>query len=165
MMESELERVHGPQVDKHVAKPDGPTPDSLAKLATAIKDITGCDHVTILALNQSGATARRVFSSAPEIFPTFGTKPVPKGKWAAHILEAQEPKLFDGADEIRAVFDDHEHILSHHIHAIFNIPVVCDAHCRGSVNCLYASNPAPKHSQRMADSVVGLLGDAEFLRM
>ena len=102
---------------------------------------------------------QRVYSSAPDLFPSGGTKPVPEGNWVDRVVAAKIPVLFVGAAEIRTVFQNHHDILAHGVHAILNIPVIRDACCVGSVNCLYVANPAPRTIQSIAKSIAEILDD------
>lgn len=139
----------------------------IARCADMVRTLASCDHVTILLLSDNGSMMRRVFSSMPLVFPTYGSKPVPAGKWARQIIELKKPALLEGAEAIRATFPDHEVILANAIHAVLNVPLVSQATPVGSINCLYVSRPAPEDFKRSAreiqDAMSGLASKL-FLR-
>ncbi|MDA4847246.1 GAF domain-containing protein [Hoeflea poritis] len=132
----------------------------IARCADMARKLASCDHVTVLLLSDNGSRMRRVFSSMPPVFPTYGSKPVPAGNWVQQIIERKKPALFAGAEAIRATFPDHELILANDIHTVLNVPLVSQSTLIGSLNCLYVSCPAPEDFKHLARDIQGAMSDA-----
>ncbi len=120
-----------------------------AACAASLKTLTGCDELTLLQLDADQQKARRIYTSAPEAFPLFGTKPLPKGRWTELIVEERIPALFTGTSEIRSTFPDHEKILNNGIQSVLNVPIVLNERCVGSINCLYKKKVSEHPSRNL----------------
>ena len=66
-----------------------------------------------------------------------GRKPLNPTFWSRHVLEQRRPYVGRSADDIRAVFFDHELIASLGCASVLNVPVVWDTRVLGTINLLH----------------------------
>lgn len=78
----------------------------------------------------------RLYSSDPVSYPPGGSKQKRGMPWAEHVLLQRRVYVGEGADAIRASFDDHAAILGLGLQSVINVPVVADDVCLGTVNFL-----------------------------
>jgi hypothetical protein len=109
--------------------------------SATILSVTGADAVTVLLFDRDKGVARRLWSSMPEVFSASGQKPLTGATWEFASDHLGPALISRGTDELRAHFADHATILAEGINMIVNLPLVVDATCIGSMNCLY-HNPA-----------------------
>lgn len=114
--------------------------------SATILSLTGADAVTVLLFDRDNGVARRLWSSMPEVFSASGQKPLTGAAWEFASDHLDPALISRGPDELRAHFADHATILAEGISMIVNLPLVVDATCIGSVNCLYRNPAAPVDS-------------------
>jgi len=78
----------------------------------------------------------RLYSSNPDAYPAGGTKDKRGTEWGRHVLLARQAFVGEGADAIRAAFDDHAAIARLRLQSVLNIPVVFEERCLGTLNLL-----------------------------
>jgi hypothetical protein len=66
-----------------------------------------------------------------------GRKPVSPTPWTERLFVERRPYIGRTAEDIRAVFFDHELILSLGCASVLNVPVVWDGHTLGTINLLH----------------------------
>lgn len=110
--------------------------DTLAALDPALDAVFG--HILFTALLYHGPEAgtERYYSSNPEAYPVGGRKPPNPSPWSRQLFEARRPYIGYDADDIRAVFFDHELIVSLGCESIINIPVAHKGRTLGTLNIL-----------------------------
>lgn len=133
--------------------------DNLTETANAITTASGCDHVTLLTIEDGGQRLRRIYSSVPDVFPVHGAKVPPMGGWLEKLAGSQAPVLVAGPDEIKSVFQDHETIFGLEIDTILNVPVIRDGECVGTVNCLYRDRLDSEAAQSIAKAISSVLAE------
>jgi hypothetical protein len=92
---------------------------------------------TIMRVCPGGAEVERAYTSMPASYPVGGRKTKAETAWANQVLH--EMKIFRAvtAEEIRAVFDDHQTILGLGLGSVLNIPIVFQGRCLGTMNLLH----------------------------
>lgn len=78
----------------------------------------------------------RLYSSDPVSYPPGGSKQKRGMPWGEHVLVQRRIYVGEGADAIRASFDDHTAILGLGLQSVINVPVVVGDVCLGTVNFL-----------------------------
>ncbi len=125
----------------------------VAKCALKLQALVGCKAITILAINTETGAARRIYSSASDVFPLFGTKQIPTGLWTDLVVTKCVPAIFTGSEQIQNTFADHREILTHGFCSVLNIPICSERICVGSVNCLFHDEEAAAIYARNKDSI------------
>ncbi len=133
-----------------------------AKCALQIQALVGCKEITVLMLDSKTGEARRIFSTVPEVFPLFGTKQIPTGPWTNLVVIQRIPAIFIGAEQIQSTFADHEQILAHGIRSVLNVPIISEAQCVGSINCLFEEEPPLFNYEKLSESVSSLIAKSRL---
>ncbi|HKX08892.1 MAG TPA: GAF domain-containing protein [Stellaceae bacterium] len=89
---------------------------------------------TVMRLLAAGSEVERVYSSNPAAYPVGGRKQKQDTSWGQIVLNEGKPFIARNEDELRAVFPDHDLILSLGIGSIMNIPVMFKGQCVGTMN-------------------------------
>jgi len=105
---------------------DGQPTATFAALETALDAVLG-----------ASGESERVWTTQPAAYPVAGRKPLNPTFWSRHVLEQRRPYVGRSADDIRAVFFDHELIASLGCASVLNVPVVWDARVLGTINLLH----------------------------
>jgi len=110
---------------------------TFAALETALDAVLGHKLFTILRYHAASGESERVWTTQPAAYPVAGRKPLNPTFWSRHVLEQRRPYVGRSADDIRAVFFDHELIASLGCASVLNVPVVWDARVLGTINLLH----------------------------
>jgi hypothetical protein len=78
----------------------------------------------------------RVYSSNPAAYPPGGSKEKRGTAWGRHVLLERRVFVGEGAEAIRASFDDHEAIARLQLRSVVNVPAVFEGECLGTLNLL-----------------------------
>jgi hypothetical protein len=113
---------------------DGCGPAVFAAADGAAQDIIGHRLFTVMAYHPGSIQVERLYSSNPSAYPVGGRKDKKDTAWGRRVLDAGEPFLGTGPDDIRAHFDDYERILGLGLGSILNMPVVHGGRVLGTMN-------------------------------
>ena len=116
---------------------DGQPAATFDALETALDAVLGHKLFTILRYHAASGESERVWTTQPAAYPVAGGKPLNPTFWSRHVLEQRRPYVGRSADDIRAVFFDHELIASLGCASVLNVPVVWDARVLGTINLLH----------------------------
>jgi hypothetical protein len=116
--------------------PQQPAP-VFAALEQAMQAVIGHRLFTVMRLHVQSGEAERCYTNQPTAYPVGGRKPLTPTPWSEQLLHQHQPYIGRNADDIRAVFFDHELIFSLGCESILNIPVVFDGTVLGTVNLLH----------------------------
>jgi hypothetical protein len=108
-----------------------------AALDQAMQAVIGHRLFTVMRLHAQSGEAERRYTNQPTAYPVGGRKPLTPTPWSEQLLHQHQPYIGRNADDIRAVFFDHELIFSLGCESILNIPVVFDGTVLGTVNLLH----------------------------
>ena len=106
-------------------------------LDRALAAVLGHKLFTLLLHHPDTGESERRYTSRPEAYPVGGRKPLNPTPWAQRVLRDHQPYLGRTAEDIRAVFFDHELIASLGCASVLNLPVVYDGQILGTVNLLH----------------------------
>jgi hypothetical protein len=113
-------------------------PDALfAALDLALGAVIGHKLFTVLVYHADAAQSERRYSNQPAAYPVGGRKPVTPSPWTERLFRERRPYVGRTADDIRAVFFDHELILSLGCQSVLNVPVVWNERTLGTINLLH----------------------------
>ena len=113
-------------------------PDALfAALDLALGAVIGHKLFTVLVYHADAAQSERRYSNQPAAYPVGGRKPVTPSPWTERLFRERRPYVGRTADDIRAVFFDHELILSLGWQSVLNVPVVWNERTLGTINLLH----------------------------
>ncbi|MEM1267068.1 MAG: GAF domain-containing protein [Pseudomonadota bacterium] len=136
--------------------------ERLAVLATAdplfdamdahMNEVIGHKLFTLMVVDRAAHAAARVYSSAPETYPVKGRKPLGElTEWGEQVLGRGEPFLGSTAEDIRAVFPDHESIARLGCASVLNVPVTLEGAVIGTMNLLHEEGwYRAEHAERAA---------------
>lgn len=137
-------------------------PDRLAALAradnlfealdTEMKNLIGHKLFTLMVVDRAANEAARLYSSAPQTYPVKGRKALGDlSDWGAQVLGRGEAFIGNSAEEIRAVFPDHETIATLGCASVLNVPVVSQGAVIGTMNLLNVAGwYRPEHANEAA---------------
>jgi hypothetical protein len=94
---------------------------------------------TVNRLDAQELRLTRLYSSNPAAYPPGGSKDKRGTPWGQHVLVERRVFVGEGADAIRAAFDDHEAIARLQLRSIVNVPVVSRQQCLGTLNLVMQS--------------------------
>ena len=106
-------------------------------LDRALGAVLGHRLFTVLRYHHDSGESERLYSSQPGAYPVGGRKPLNPTPWTQRVLREQTPYLGRTAEDIRAVFFDHELIASLGCASVLNLPVVWDGQTLGTLNLLH----------------------------
>ena len=108
-----------------------------AALDVAMGAVIGHKLFTVLVYHADAAQSERRYSNQPAAYPVGGRKPVTPSAWTERLFRERRPYVGRTADDIRAVFFDHELILSLGCQSVLNVPVVWNERTLGTINLLH----------------------------
>ena len=115
-------------------------PFSAELLCKAVDDyarpVMGQTLCTVNRFDEPTMRLTRVYSSNPAAYPVGGSKEKRGTEWGRHVLLQRQGFVGEGADAIRASFDDHAAIESLRLQSVVNVPVVFEQRCLGTLNLL-----------------------------
>jgi hypothetical protein len=120
------------------AAPDQPSATFRA-LDKALAAQPGHILFTILVHHPELCQNERAYTNMPDAYPVGGRKPVTDSPWMRQVLLRGEPYIGRNADDIRAVFPDHELIRSLGCESVLNMPVRWRGETLGTVNLLHGA--------------------------
>ena len=113
-------------------------PEALfAALDRAMSAVIGHKLFTLLVYHAAASQSERRYSNQPGAYPVGGRKPVTPSAWTERLFRERRPYIGRTADDIRAVFFDHELILSLGCESVLNVPVVWNERTLGTINLLH----------------------------
>ncbi len=130
---------HVQAVAAALARPGQPA-FAFAALEAALGATLGHKLFTLLRYHADSGDSERLYTSHPTAYPVGGRKPLNPTPWSQRVLREGEPYLGRTAEEIRAVFFDHELIASLGCASVLNLPVVWDGAVLGTINLLHEAN-------------------------
>ncbi len=113
--------------------------DVFAALAEGLGATIGHRLFTALRYDSESGGTERFYSSNPEAYPVGGRKPANPTFWTQHLFVEGRPYIGYDADDIRAVFFDHELIISLGCKSILNLPVCNEGLVIGTLNLLHGA--------------------------
>jgi hypothetical protein len=113
-------------------------PDVLFQaLDRALAAVLGHKLFTVLLHHAATGESERRYTNQPAAYPVGGRKALNPTAWAQQVVHERRPYLGRTADDIRAVFFDHELIASLGCASVLNIPVVWNDRLLGTLNLLH----------------------------
>lgn len=113
--------------------------DVFAALAEGLGATIGHRLFTALRYDQESGGTERFYSSNPDAYPVGGRKPANPTFWTQQLFVERTPYISRDADDIRAVFFDHELIASLGCESILNLPVCHAGLVIGTLNLLHGA--------------------------
>lgn len=110
---------------------------TLEALDRALGAVLGHRLFTVLRYHHDSGESERLYSSQPRAYPVGGRKSLNPTPWAQRVLREQRAYLGRTAEDIRAVFFDHELIASLGCASVLNLPVVWEGQTLGTLNLLH----------------------------
>ena len=92
---------------------------------------------TVLLHYPEARESERRYTNQPAAYPVGGRKPVTASAWTERLFVERRPYIGVSAEDIRAVFFDHQLILSLGCASVLNVPVVWDGRTLGTINLLH----------------------------
>ena len=111
--------------------------DVLTALDPALDAVFGHKLYTALLYHGPETGVERYYSNQPKSYLVGGRKPPNDLPWTRQLLVEGRPYIGYDADDIRAVFFDHEVIFSLRCESIINIPVAHKGKVLGTLNILH----------------------------
>lgn len=119
---------------------------------------------TVNRFHPASMQVERIYSSQPAAYPPGGRKDKRGTAWGRQVLLERRMYVGEGAEAIRAAFDDHAVIARLGLQSVVNVPVVFEARCLGTLNLLMA-RPAVTPQQADFARLLGLLLLPVFLSL
>ena len=141
---------------------DGQPAAACAALEKIAASAVGAKLFTLMTVEPSSGTGRRIYSNMPDDYPVSGRKPLPPGKWTEEVIANRRIFVANDIAAIAEVFPDHETIRSLGCESIINVPVVVAGRVIGTINCLDSAGSYTKEKVAAA-STLALPGIACFL--
>ena len=111
-----------------------------AALDRAMDAAIGHKLFTVLRSHADSGESERVYTNKPDSYPVGGRKKLNATFWGGHVIHGRKPYIGYTADDIRAVFFDHELIASLGCDSVLNVPVVWNDKMLGTINLLHEAN-------------------------
>lgn len=127
---------HLEAVARAVMESGQPAPGFRA-LDLAMGAVIGHKLFTVLVHHPASRESERRYTNQPVAYPVGGRKPVTASPWTERLFVERRPYIGRTADDIRAVFFDHELILSLGCASVLNVPVVWGGQTLGTINLLH----------------------------
>ena len=106
-----------------------------------LADIIGHKLFTLMVIDREAQEAARIYSSHPDAYPIKGRKPLGDlTAWGQQVIARGQPFIGRTADDIKAVFPDHETIASLGCASVLNLPVIADSATIGTVNLMHEAD-------------------------
>jgi GAF domain len=99
--------------------------------------VIGHKLFTVLLHHREARESERRYTNQPAAYPVGGRKPVTASAWTERLFVERRPYIGRSAEDIRAVFFDHQLILSLGCASVLNVPVVWDGRTLGTINLLH----------------------------
>ncbi|MDK1373942.1 MULTISPECIES: GAF domain-containing protein [unclassified Sinorhizobium] len=115
---------------------DAGTEAAYRALQTLSRKLIGAKLFTIMTVDMANELARRAYTSHPDEYPVYGTKPIHYDRWFDTVHKARETFVANTIADISTVFGDYETIAALGCGSVVNIPVVVGGELLGTVNCL-----------------------------
>lgn len=109
-------------------------------LDRAMGAVIGHKLFTVLLHHAGAQESERRYTNQPAAYPVGGRKPVTASAWTERLFVEGRPYIGRTAEDIRAVFFDHELILSLGCASVLNVPVVWNGRTLGTINLLHEAN-------------------------
>ena len=106
-------------------------------LDRALGAVLGHKLFTVLRYHAHSEESERRYTNQSQAYPVGGRKALNPTPWAQQVIHERRPYIGRTADDIRAVFFDHELIASLGCASVLNVPVVHDARVLGTLNLLH----------------------------
>ncbi|MEM5434380.1 GAF domain-containing protein [Paraburkholderia diazotrophica] len=106
-------------------------------LDTVLAETIGHTLFTILRYDATTNESARVYSNLPNEYPTAAKKPLAGGSWVDTVLTRGDAFIGRTAEDLRAVFPDHELIASLGCESVLNVPVRWKGRTLASLNLLH----------------------------
>jgi hypothetical protein len=106
-------------------------------LDRAMQAVIGHKLFTVLLHHGGARESERRYTNQPAAYPVGGRKPVTASAWTERLFAERKPYIGRSAEDIRAVFFDHELILSLGCASVLNVPVVWNGRTLGTINLLH----------------------------
>lgn len=111
---------------------------SFAALDLAFRQFPGHKLFTVLHIDWDRGENRRLYSSAPDVYPCAGAKPLqPESQFFREVVVAGRSRLCQTVDDCRAAFFDHALIEQLGCGSAVNVPVRSGGQTIGSLNLLH----------------------------
>ncbi len=125
-------------------------PDPYPALEAHLGAVIGHKLFTLMVIDRQTDEAARIYSSHRQAYPVKGRKPLGgMTDWAAQVLTRGEPFIGQTADDLRAVFPDHQTIADLGCASVLNLPVLDGGTVIGTVNLLHEAHwYRPEHAQK-----------------
>lgn len=136
----------------------------IANRVARTKALIPCDALTLLAFIENGNKAIRLYTEMPRVFPLSGIKDIPQGPLRDCLTRSLEPQLFQGSEEITAMFWDYKTILENGVQALLNIPLTDETGLIGTVNCLFQHKNIPANVKQLYAPVYKIWSAGDFTR-
>jgi hypothetical protein len=130
---------HLAAVARALAEPEQPGA-TLRALDAALGAALGHRLFTVLRYHPDTGESERLYTNQPAAYPVGGRKPLNPTFWSRHVLVEGRPWIGRTADDIRAVFFDHELIASLGCASILNLPVAWAGRVLGTLNLLHEAH-------------------------
>lgn len=124
----------------HALRREGQPRASFAALQAAMGEAIGHILFTVLLHHHDTGESERFWTSHPTQYPVGGRKPLNPTPWTQQVLRDQRAYIGRTAEDIRAVFFDHELIASLGCDSVLNVPVVWNGRTLGTLNLLHRAH-------------------------
>ena len=128
-------------------------PDTLfAEMERHLGEILEHKLFTVMAIDPAAGEAARLYSSSPQEYPVKGRKPLGElTDWGKQVIGEGKPYIGYSAEDIRAMFPDHELILQLGCESVLNVPIFGNDKVLGTINMLHEADwYQPDHAARVA---------------
>jgi hypothetical protein len=149
--------LHAPGDVDALLRASGAAPFDPAALCAAVdalvEPVLRQTLCTVNRLDAQQLRLTRLYSSNPAAYPPGGTKDKRCTAWGRQVLVDRRVFVGEGADAIRASFDDHDAIARLSLRSVVNVPVVFEQRCLGTLNLLMQAagvTPAQVQFARLA---------------
>lgn len=133
------------------------------ELSDLCLEMVGHKLLTLMKIDSSENTVRRIYTTDHLHYPEGGYKPIPENVWTEMVLVNQQSFLAVNIEEISKVFFDYELIESLGLGSAVNVPIICFGKVLGTVNLLheedfYDQDSIEQLQQLMPWFVIALVG-------
>jgi hypothetical protein len=136
-------------------------PEATSRVLDAAMGATrGHKLFTCLLLDAAAGQAQRRYTNQPAAYRVGGRNPVEPTPWTRQVLDEGRPCLGHAAEDIRAVFLDHELIASLGCASVPNVPVAWAGRTPGTINLLHEARWYDEGDMPLARVVAALAAPA-----
>lgn len=147
----------------HALRREGQPRASFAALQAAMGEAIGHILFTVLLHHHDTGESERFWTSHPTQYPVGGRKPLNPTPWTRQVLRDQRAYIGRTAEDIRAVFFDHELIASLGCDSVLNVPVVWNGRTLGTLNLLHRAHWYREADVPLAEAFAALAVPAYLL--